>query len=411
MAFQFFITRRFLRAKKGISRTDNFVSFITLISIVGVAIGVSALIIAVSVLNGFEKEITEKAVSVSSHIQVTTFNPAGIKDYQSVISTISNPSENLGIVSAHPYVQKEAVIKFKDKTEGIILKGIRNQDSIFSSQRKIIAGTSQLGKIDSNTSGIIIGNKLAVKLNISLDSKVFIIAAVGIPSADNTPGIKQFKVVGIYESGLKEYDDVLLYSDISDAQKLFSFGSSITGIEVMINSIDRIPEVTNRIKRILGYPFYARSVFQIYKGLFTWVELQKEPIPLVLGLIIIVAAFNVIAFLLMIVLEKTEAIGILKSLGATNRDIVKIFFFQGLFITVIGIIIGNVLGFGLCLLQLKYNIITLPEIYYMTKVPIIIDWNVGVLITSIALLLGILVSVAPSYLASRLNPVTSLRFK
>jgi lipoprotein-releasing system permease protein len=411
MTFQFFVTRRFLSSKKGVSGGDNFVSFISLISIAGVAIGVTALIIAVSVLNGFEKEITAKAVSVSSHIQVTTFNPEGIKDYGSVINIMRNPARNLDIVSAHPFVQKEAVIKFKDKTEGILLKGVRNEDSVFGSRKRILNGSSSLGRIDSVTSGIIIGNKLASKLNVSLDNKVFVIAATGIPSAANTPEIKQFRVVGIYESGLKEYDDVLVYSDISDAQNLFDMGSSITGIEVMLGSIDRIQEVTNSIKKILGYPFYARSVFQLYKGLFTWVELQKKPIPIVLGLIIIVAAFNVIAFLLMIVLEKTEAIGVLKSLGATNRDIVKIFFYQGMLITIIGIIIGNILGYGLCLLQLKYNIITLPEIYYMTKVPIIIDWNTGLFITLIALLLGIFVSVVPSYLASRLNPVTSLRFK
>jgi lipoprotein-releasing system permease protein len=149
----------------------------------------------------------------------------------------------------------------------------------------------------------------------------------------------------------------------------------------------------------------------MYKGLFTWVELQKKPIPIILGLIVIVASVNIIAFLLMIVLEKTETIGILKSMGAANRDIIKIFFYQGMFISVIGIIAGNVLGYGLCLLQLKYNLIHIPEIYYMSRVPLLIDWNSGLLITGITLLLSILVTIMPSYLASRLNPVTSLRFK
>jgi lipoprotein-releasing system permease protein len=407
MSYQSFISKRFLKPKM----EAGFISFINFISIAGVAIGVTALIISVSVLNGFEKEITEKAVSLSSHIQITSFKPEGIKDYNEVIKTITDPKENLNIVSAHPFVQREAVIKFKDKTEGIILKGIRNEDNIFSTQRKIVSGTGILTQIDSSTASIVIGNKIASRFGIELGSKIFIIATVGIPSAVNTPIIKQFRVTGIYESGLKEYDDVLLYCGLQDAQKLFEMKSNISGIEVMVNNSENITPAANQIKRILGYPYYTRTVFQIYKGLFTWVELQKKPIPIILGLIVIVAAVNIVSFLLMIVLEKTETIGILKSLGAANTDIIKIFFYQGMFISIIGIILGNVLGYGLCLLQLKYNLIHIPEIYYMSRVPLLIDWNAGVLITGITLILSIVVTIVPSYLASKLNPVTSLRFK
>jgi lipoprotein-releasing system permease protein len=407
MSYQSFISKRFLKPKM----EAGFISFINFISIAGVAIGVTALIISVSVLNGFEKEITEKAVSLSSHIQITSFKPEGIKDYNEVIKTITDPKENLNIVSAHPFVQREAVIKFKDKTEGIILKGIRNEDNIFSTQRKIVSGTGILTQIDSSTASIVIGNKIASRFGIELGSKIFIIATVGIPSAVNTPIIKQFRVTGIYESGLKEYDDVLLYCGLQDAQKLFEMKSNISGIEVMVNNSENITPAANQIKRILGYPYYTRTVFQIYKGLFTWVELQKKPIPIILGLIVIVAAVNIVSFLLMIVLEKTETIGILKSLGAANTDIIKIFFYQGMFISIIGIILGNVLGYGLCLLQLKYNLIHIPEIYYMSRVPLSIDWNAGVLITGITLILSIVVTIVPSYLASKLNPVTSLRFK
>jgi len=404
----FFLAKRFLRSK----RESSFISFITFISITGVAIGVAALIIAVSVLNGFEREMTEKTVSLSSHIQITSFKKEGILDYQKVINQLKSPENDFGVNQAHPYVQKEAVIKFKDRTEGVVVKGVRNEDNIFNGQRKIISGTGELGQIDSTVSKIIIGNKIANKLGITVDSKVFIIATVGLPSAANTPTIKAFKVVGIYESGLKEYDDVLLYVDLKDAQKLFSMGPYVTGIEVFLNDIGKIKKVTGEIKTKIDYPNNnARSIFQLYKGLFTWVELQKKPKPIVLGLIIIVAAINIIGFLLMLVLEKTETIGILKSLGAKNTDIIKIFFYQGMFISIAGIIIGNILGYGLCLLQLKYNFIKIPEIYYMTNVPLLINYYDGLMITVIAILLSLLVTVIPSYLASRLNPVTSLRFK
>ena len=407
MSYEYFLFKRFLRPGK----KSNFISFITFISIAGIAIGVAVIIISVSVLGGFEQEITKKAVSVSSHIQVTSFRPGGIADYQAVINQLSDPGEKLGIVSAHPYAQREAVIKFKDNTDGIILKGVRATDNIFTSQRRIVKGSGDVSIVDSGISSIVIGNKLARKLNIVIGNKVFIIATVGLPSMSNPPSVKPFKVIGIYESNLKEYDDVLMYCDLGAAQKLFGMGNNVTGIELMLNDINNIKEATVKIRHILGYPFYPRSVFQIYRGLFTWVELQKKPIPLVLGLIVIVAAFNVIAFLLMIVLEKTETIGILKSMGSTNTDIIKIFFYQGLFISIIGIIIGNILGYGLCLLELEYNIVKLPDIYYMSHVPILINWNLGIIITAFTLALSLIVTIIPSYLASKLNPVTSLRFK
>ncbi len=404
----FFLAKRFLRSKKD----SSFVSFITLISVAGIAIGVAALIIAVSVLNGFEKEITEKTISLSSHIQVSSFKKEGIPDYSKVIGELLSEQNGFGVKSAHPFVQKEAVIKFKDKTEGIIVKGIRNEDNVFGSQRKIISGTGVLNAIDSSTSGVVIGNKLANKLGISLDSKVFIIATVGLPSAVNTPTVKGFRVTGIYESGLKEYDDVLLYVDLKDSQKLFAMGPYVTGIEVFLNDIDKIKSTTQLIRTGIDYPNNnAKNVFQIYKGLFTWVELQKEPIPVILGLIIIVAAINIIGFLLMLVLEKTETIGILKSLGAKNFDIIMIFFFQGMFISIAGIVLGNILGYGLCLLQVEYNLIKIPEIYYMSTVPLLIDWQNGITITLIAVALSMIVTIVPSYMASRLNPITSLRFK
>jgi lipoprotein-releasing system permease protein len=407
MSYYFFLSKRFISPRQG----SKFISFITLAAIIGVALGVAALIISVSVLNGFEKEITSRTVALSSDIQITTFKRDGIEDYQSVINTIRDPERNLGIVSAHPYVQREAVIKFKDKTDGIFVKGVRNVDSIFSSQRKIINGTGNLLRIDSNTSSIVIGNKLFSKLGIPIGGKVFIIATVGLPSPTNTPTIKQFIVTGIYESSLQEYDDVWIYVEMGDAQKLFDMKENVTGIELVTDNIDKIQETTNELKRILGYPYYPQSVFKLYKGLFTWVELQKKPIPIILGLISIVAAFNIVAFLLMIVLEKTETIGILKSLGAANRDIIRIFFYQGMFISIIGIILGNLLGYGLCFLQLKYDLIKIPEIYYMTHVPLLIQLNTGILITIVTLLLSVFVSIIPSYLASKLNPITILRFK
>jgi lipoprotein-releasing system permease protein len=404
VSYRLFVARKFISPKK----ESGFITFVTLISIIGVAIGVASLIIAVSVLTGFEKEITERAVSLSSHIQITSFKQEGIKDYRSILQLVADSLKS--VQSATPYVQKEAVLKYKDKTEGIIVKGIRNQDDIFRNRRQIIAGSSELKEIDSSVQSIIIGNKLASKFGINLGDKVFILATNGIPSPLNTPNIKQFKVAGIYESGLREYDDVMLYIDFITAQKLFQMGNNITGIELIVKDISRIDEVNERVKKLLGYPYNPRTIFRIFKGLFTWVELQKKPIPIIIGLIIIVAAFNIIGTLLMIVLEKTKEIGILKTLGSTGRDIISIFSYQGMLIAVTGIILGNILGYGLCLFQLKYNIISLPDIYFMSKVPIIINWEIGLIITLITMAVCFLATFVPSYLASKLKPVTAIRF-
>lgn len=399
----FILAKRFLRSK----HDSGFISFITFISVVGIAIGVAALIIAVAVLNGFEKEITDKAISLSSHIQLTSFSREGIKDYGRIELELKDPLNNFGVTKTQPYVQKEAVIKFRDMTEGIIVKGVRNEDNIFTERRKVLQGTYTL-----SDSSVIIGNKLARKLNITTGDKIFIIATSGLPSSANIPEIKQFIVSGIYESGLKEYDDLLIYIDLKTAQKLFSTGGKVTGIEIFLSDTDNIIKTTSLIKQKINYPDNnARSVYQLYKGLFTWIELQKEPIPVVLGLIIIVAAVNIIGFLLMLVLEKTETIGILKTMGAKNSDIIKLFFLQGILISIAGIVSGNILGYGLCFLQLQYEFIKIPEIYYMTRVPLMIDLYSGSLITLSALILSMIVVIIPSWLASRLAPVNCLRFK
>jgi len=404
MPYRLFIAKKFITTRK----ESGFVTFITLIAIIGVAIGVASLIIAVSVLSGFDKEITQRAISLSSHIQITSFKNQGIDDYESVVNLLRDSIPD--IYSATPYAQKEAVLKFKGKTEGIIIKGIRNKDNVFGERRKIILGSSEVGKVDSNVSRIIIGNKLASKFGVELETKVFILATNGIPSPLNPPNIKQFKVTGIYQSGLREYDDILVYTDLADAQMLFNMGKNVTGIEVMLTNPDKIEEVNHEIKRVLGYPYNSRTIYKIYKGLFTWVELQKEPIPVVIGLIIVVAAFNVIGILLMIVLEKTKDVGILRTLGVSGRDVMRIFTYQGLFIAIIGIIAGNLIGYGLCLLQLKYNVISLPEVYFMSKVPVLLDWKTGVMTSFIAFVVTMFAALVPSYLASRLSPVNALRF-
>jgi lipoprotein-releasing system permease protein len=314
------------------------------------------------------------------------------------------------ITGISPYVQKEVVMRTKNSVEGVLLKGIDYKRDVSTARNKIVTGEFNINPVDTIFSRVVIGDKLASKLNIAVGSKVILFGLKGIPSPFNQPKIKQFIVSGIYETGLRDYDDVLIYTDIETAQKLAELKSNVTGIEIKIVDIDKAEEVVSKLKTFLEYPLYIKSLFKQYRGLFTWVELQKAPTPIILGLIIIVATFNIIGTLLMLILEKTQSIGILKALGASKVNIMKIFILDGLFIGIIGIILGNALALTLCLLELKYKFFSLPEQYYMKNVPFLLKPEYFIIISVIALLLTLLATVIPALLASKVNPLKSIRF-
>ncbi|MBL8006952.1 MAG: ABC transporter permease [Ignavibacteria bacterium] len=404
MNFKLFIAGRYLS-----SRSDSrFISFITYISITGVMLGVAALIITTSILNGFEKEIREKVAGLVSHIQINSFLSEGLDDYDRAIGIIKDSIN--GVTGISPIVQKEAVLRIKSNVEGIMLKGIIPETDLSTARNKLVRGEFNLVPKDSVFSRLLVGDKLAQKLSIDTGNKVIVFGLNGIPSPLNPPKIQQFIVSGIYETGLRDYDDVIIYTDIGTAQKLFKLGSNVTGIEITLSNIDSVESAVAKIKKDVGYPYFPKSMYKLFKPLFTWVELQKAPTPVILGLIIIVATFNIVGTLLMLVLEKTRSIGILKSLGASRSQIMKIFLYDGLIIGVTGIILGNILGIGICLLELKYKFFSLPEMYYMKSVPILLESEYIIFISLITVLLTFLATIIPSYLASRLDPVKSLRF-
>jgi len=404
MNFRYYTAKRFLYSKKD----SRFVSFITYISVAGIALGVATLIIAVSILNGFEKEIKDKVAGLLSHIQVTSFLSDGLSNYNEAIKKIK--TEIPDVTGISPYVQKEAVIRYKENVDGIVLKGIVQETELSATKSKILAGEYNVKPVDSVFSRLLIGDKLAKKLNLSIGSKVVVFGLQGIPTPLNPPKLKQFYVSGIYETGLRDYDDIIIYTDLQTGEKIFSMDNNVTGIEININDIGKVESVVSKMKNFLEYPYYARSMFKIYRGLFTWVELQKAPTPIILGLIIIVATFNIVGTLLMLILEKTQSIGILRSLGASASDIMKIFIFDGMLIGIIGVILGNIIGIGLSLMELNYKFFKLPDIYYMKSVPVLLQPNVIILISSITLILIFLATLIPAYIASRFEPVKSLRF-
>ena len=261
--FKYYIAKRYLFSKK----ESKFVSFITYIAIIGITLGVATLIIAVSILNGFEKDIKDKVAGLVAHIQITSFLPEGVENYKETIKKITDSIPEVTGIS--PFVQREAVIRFKENIEGIILKGIVQETDISTARNKIISGEFNITPIDTIYSRVLVGDKLAQKLNLKVGSKAIVFGLQGIPSPFNPPKIKQFIVSGIYETGLREYDDVMIYTDLKTTQKMFNFKNAVTGIEIRVKDIDNVEKIVLKLKNLLDYPAYPRSFFKLYKGLFT----------------------------------------------------------------------------------------------------------------------------------------------
>lgn len=405
MFFPWFIAKKFIFSKKD----SRFINFISSISVVGIALGVATLVIALSVLNGFEQTITNKIVDFDSHIKITSYRSI-LPDRSKVLPQLREDLKDFS-PSIIPFASKLVIVSSKKRKEGLNLIGIETKSETPGLIKNITKGEFLLRDGDEKT--IVIGKKLSDKLFVNVGDKITVFALKNdrIPTAENLPNIERFTVAGIFESGMTKYDDAYAYISLKSAQELFSIGDNITGYDIKLGNISKIDSLTRYLGRQLRYPHSVRSIYQVHRNIFTWIELQKEPIPIVLALIILVAVFNIIGTLLMIVLEKTNAVGILKSIGAKRKQVVLIFLLQGVVLGIVGIILGNLLAVALMEIQLKFNVITLPSsVYFMSTVPILLTTNTFILVSIVTFLLCIAASVIPAFIASRIKPLATLRF-
>lgn len=404
MKFPLFISTRYIFYNKD-SRLLNLIS---VIAVAGISLGVATLIIALSVLNGFENTLTKKITDFDSHIRISSFND-DLPNYKYNIDKISQRiGDQVDFIS--PFVSKLAIISSKYRKEGINLQGLIENQHIKRIKSNIILGQYP----ENSDTSILLGKTLATKLLVKPGDKVKLFALKNdkLPSPTDLPNIRVFIISGIYESGMAEFDNMIGFTSLKAAQSLFSMQDKINGLDIKLKSVTKIDSLSTLIRKELKYPYYARTIFEIHRNIFTWIDLQKKPIPIVLGLIIIVAVFNIISTLLMLVLEKTKSIGILKSLGAKSREIIRIFLYQGIYLSLIGIIAGNILAWILMSFQLKFDIIKIPSsVYFVTRVPIEMDIKFFVLISVITFILSLISAILPSYFASKTNPVTALRFE
>ncbi len=404
MSYTAFIAKRYLHSQ----RNQGFVSFITAIATLGVTLGTATLIVALAVLGGFEKEITEKVIGFTSHVQIVGFQNQPLKD----------PSRSVALLEQHfpviqsvtPFVSREALIRSREGIDGVYLKGIDPGAVSSILVRYLVAGSYELGHEEGGVPHLVLGGKLAARLAVEVGDRVTIFG-LARGSERVAPRVMQFRVVGIYESGMAEYDDVYAFTGLHDAQILFQMPESVSGYDIDLRSLAQAQVVADSATDLLGYPHYGRTVFENYRNLFSWIELQKKPVPLILFLIIVVATVNIVGTLLMLVLDRVREIGVLRSLGATRWEISSIFLRQGFTIAITGTILGNLVALALCLAQLEFRFFSLPsDIYFMSSVPILLRPEYFLIVSAGTIFLCRLTALVPARLAAKLNPVTAIRF-
>lgn len=428
MSYEFFISRRYMRAK----RKQVFVSIITLISIFGIFLGVAALIIVLAVMNGFEEDLRTKILGIRSHIEVTTSLSAPMKDYAAVRAEIDKTP---GVIASTPFIYTQAMLRSGNGVTGVVIRGLDTQ----TSPKVINLGKIREGSLndlngvpenvlkkmpaeDKHLSGIMIGKEMARNLGLFLyDTLTIISPAGGIATPMGmVPRMKKFIVVGIYESGFYEYDSSLAFLSLKSCQDFLEMGDTVSGIDIVVRDIYKADAIARHIQSTLGFPFFAQNWMQMNKNLFSALKLEKRVMFIILSLIVLVAAFNIISALIMIVMEKNKDIAILKSMGATSGMIMKIFIYQGLIVGMVGTLFGSIAGLAVALNLQKislfvekiFNFKILPgDVYYLSELPSKVNYTDVVTIVIGTLLVCFLSTLYPSWKASQLDPAEALRYE
>lgn len=420
--YELFIGLRYLKSK----RKNTFVSLITLISITGVTVGVMALIIVLAVMSGFEEDLKAKILGTNSHVVVLSFGNGGMADYPTVIRKIR---ENQHVRSATPFIYNQVMLTSESSVAGVVLRGIlpKEEGKVTDITRNMVEGN--LMDLDpppglpeaTDPRGIVIGKELAGMLGVFLGDPVNVVSPLGrITPLGMVPKMTRFKVVGIFDAGLYEYDTGLAYIALPEAQKFFDLGNRVTGVEVKVDDIYQATEIRKEIQDSLGPAFWAKDWMQMNRNLFSALRLEKITMFIILSLIILVAALNIISTLTMVVMEKGKDIAILKSMGARWQSIMRIFMVEGMIIGVVGTAIGCTLGLLTALnlesivafIEQTFNFkIIDSSVYYIDKLPSRVEPLDVLMVVGMSFLISLASTLYPSYKASKLDPVEAIRYE
>ncbi|MHB8257009.1 MAG: lipoprotein-releasing ABC transporter permease subunit [Acidiferrobacterales bacterium] len=411
--YELFVGLRYTRAK----RRNHFISFISLSSILGTALGVTALITVLSVMNGFDKELRDRILGVTSNITIGAIG-GPLHHWRTVADAVKGMH---GVTGLAPYVQGQGMLTHGRDSSGVVVRGILPADEprVTDIGGKIVAGS--LDALRPGGFGIVLGRELAWKLGVDVGSHVTLIAPEGeVTPAGLLPRLRRFTVVGIFDVGMYEYDTGLAFIQLDDAAKLYLMPHGISGLRIKLADIYRAPALARLMARKLGPDYRVRDWTQEHANFFRALRMEKTVMFVILLLIVAVAAFNIVSTLVMVVTDKEAEIAILRTLGASPASIMGIFMIQGSVIGVIGTLIGAIGGVTLALnvvtivpfLQRVFHTTFLSSsVYYISQLPSHLKWSDVITITSVSLAMGFLATIYPAWRAAQTQPAEALRYE
>jgi lipoprotein-releasing system permease protein len=409
MTFEVQVALRYLRAR----RKQTFISLISLLSMAGVGLGVCALIVVLSVMGGFEGQLKEKILGVNSHVMIFKLTDQ-IDDVTRVVDTAQADSE---VLHATPYVYGQVMIITSSGATGALLRGIDLPSAlqVLDLEKTMVQGSPRdlLDRGTETLPGLVVGGALARKLGLMRGTVVNVVNPLGEETpVGRAPKSEPFRVVGVFESGMYQYDSTLCYVSLPAAQEFFGLGRAVNGVELKVKDIYQADRVGQRLTQQLGRGYFARDWMAANHNLFAALKLEKITMFVILILIVLVAAFGIVSSLIMLVMEKTRDIGILKAMGATAASIRRIFMLEGLIIGGVGTVVGLGLGLTLCGLLARYKFIDLPaDVYPLSTLPVEVEPLIVALVAASAVAISLLATIYPSLAAGRLDPVEALRYE
>ena len=414
LPYELFIGLRYTRAK----RKNHFISFISLTSMIGIALGVAALIVVLSVMNGFQAELRTRILGVASHLEITGANNQ-LSDWPTLAAQVKKKQPE--VIASAPYVMAQGMLSYGQAVQGALVRGIlpSYEDSVADLGKNMKAG--RLSDLRAGEFGVVLGLDLAQLLGVSIGEKVVLMAPQGqFTPTGVVPRIKQFKVVGLFQIGMYEYDAGLALIHMDDAAKLYRMGENVSGLRLKLNDLFDAPQMSAKLTQKLDGNYFVTDWTQQHANFFKAVQLEKKVMFIILTLIVAVAAFNIVSTLVMAVTDKRADIAIMRTFGASPRSIMGIFIVQGALIGIIGTLIGAAVGILIALnidsiipfIENLFKVQFLAkDVYYISDLPSKLDWNDVITIVVMSFVLSLLATLYPSYKASTLNPAEALRYE
>jgi lipoprotein-releasing system permease protein len=409
--FEWFVCLRYLKAK----RKQGFISLISLISIAGVMVGVMALIVVLAVMTGFTTEFRDKILGINSHVVVQDYT-GNIVDYDEVAAKIRAVA---GVSGVTPYLYSQAMITSGEGGTGAVLRGLdpASAPGVLSLEKHLLSGkivdlSPEQSEGAPRVQGIILGKELAVLLRVSMHDRVRLISPSGpLTPMGVLPKVSTFQVVGIFETGMYEYDSALAYVSLEAAQRFFDLDGAVHGLEVKTFDLNQADQIARRIEQALGPNFFAKDWMRMNRNIFSALAMEKTALSVIMALVVMVAAFNIVSTLIMVVMDKNKDIAILKSMGATSSSIMRIFIYEGLVIGLVGTLLGVLGGLSLCALLSRYQFIKLPDVYPISTLPVLVLPSDVILIAVSATIITLVATLYPSWQAAKVDPAVTLRYE